>query len=213
MGLPRLQAFEDQYQFVDLPHSWLDGDVPVLELYEVVQKSEVDLSLARRLVLTFFERSACQFKELLDEGLWPTPGAFGRGWSRSLTGTYPPLFLHKVKGPLVIEKMPGGSNSDSSGHGRQQFRQTVKVNDCSRQAEEVGVAEVELHLLGLGVHDCHYAQAQLRHVVWATMVSVLQVICTQVDSKKFLQVLETLLADLPLEEPADHLDADILRGR
>ena len=45
------------------------------------------------------------------------------------------------------------------------------------------------------------------------MVSVLQVICTQVDSKKSLQVLETLLADLFLEKLADDLDADILRGR
>ena len=130
------------------------------------------MSLARSLVLTFFERPACQLEELLDKGLWPY-SAFGRGWSGPLTGTPSPLFLCKVKSSLVIKEMPGWSYADSSGDGRQKFRQAIEVNDCSRLAEKVGVARVELHLLGLGVHDRDHAEAELRYVIWAAVVSVL----------------------------------------
>ena len=67
-----------------------------MELDEIIQKSQMDLSLARRLVFALFERAACQLKELLDESLGSTTCAFGGGLGGSLTVTYPSLLLSDV---------------------------------------------------------------------------------------------------------------------
>ena len=71
----------------------------------------------------------------------------------------------------------------------------------------MGVADVELHLLGARVHYSHYAEAQLSRVIWAAMICILQVISTEVNSQKSLDLLESLPLALPLEKPADDLNA------
>ena len=92
----RFHFLQDEDQLTNLPDSWLYRDVPILELNEVIQEAQMDLSLARRLVFALFERATCQLNELLAESLGPTTCAFGEGLGGNLTATYPSLLLSEV---------------------------------------------------------------------------------------------------------------------
>ena len=88
----------------------------------------MNLSLAWRLVLTFFERAARQFEKLLDEGLGPAPSAFGGWFGGYRTVTSHSCLFREVQRALVIKEMPGWSYTYSPGHGGQELWQSVEVH-------------------------------------------------------------------------------------